>query len=190
MTQTRRSEAREVVRRRLSEIRAWQAQRLTQREIIKRLGLAKSTYQDALKQVEVEKQEAKERLEVDEGIPENNRGLAKRVYDGALLLVGESDDKQSLDRDRLLPVLKDLQQVLPTLQEMHTFWPVLKTMATQWSEQQSVAQIPEHYQKYNAIYTVRLNDELVEKIKAYTKKNRLTQSEFLTAAVLRVMQHE
>jgi hypothetical protein len=63
-------------------------------------------------------------------------------------------------------------------------------MAKQWSEQQSLAQIPEPYRKYNAIYTVRLNDELIEAIKTYTKKHRLTQSEFLTDAVLRVLRRE
>jgi DNA-binding Lrp family transcriptional regulator len=178
------AQAVDVVRRHLSEIYTWRAQGQSLREMGQRVGLAKSTFHDALKRVEQEKVQAKEALEVDEGVPMNTNtaALAKRVYDGALLL--------TQDEDTLLPTLQQLQQVAPLLHEIQTLWPVLKTMATQWSEQQSVAQIPEHYQKYNAIYTVRLNDELVEEIKAYTKQHRLTQSEFLTAAVLRMMHRE
>jgi hypothetical protein len=174
----------DVVRRHLSDIHAWRAQGESLREMGQRLGLAKSTFHDALKRVEQEKVQAKEALEVDEGLPMNTNttALAKRVYDRAPL--------STQDRDALLPALQEVQRVAPLLHEIETLWPVLKTIATQWAEQQSVAQIPEHYQKYNAIYTVRLNDELVEEIKAYTKKNRLTQSEFLTAAVPRVMRNE
>ena len=176
MVQTRSFKAREVVRRRLPEIRAWQAQNLTQKVIGERLGLAKSTYQDALKQVEAEKREVKEHLEVDEGIPEQTQALAK-VYEG--IHISTSDASLALP--------EEISRLLPALQELHDILPVLKTMAKQWSEQQSVVQLPEKYQKYNAIYTVRLNDELIDAIKAYTKKHRLTQSEFLTAAVLHLI---
>jgi hypothetical protein len=177
MPQPRSSEsATEVVRRRLTDIRTWKAEHKPGKQIAKDLGLAETTYRDALKRVEAEKLEAKETLNVDEGIPTNTHALTK-VYEGIHIPTSEAHLALPEDLSRLLPALWELQEILP----------VLKTMAKQWSEQQSLARTPEQYQKYNAIDTVRLNDELVEAIKAYTKQHRLTQSEFLTAAVLQLL---
>jgi hypothetical protein len=175
MTQGRNSEAREVVRRRLPEIRTWQAQHLTQREITKRLGLAKSTYQDALKQIEAEKIEAKEHLQVDEGIPET-QALAK-VYGG--IHISTSDTSLALPEEfsRLLPALQELQDILP----------VLKIMANQWSERQSLQQIPDEYKKYNATYSVRLSERLIEVIKQYADEHRLSQSAVITLAMQQLL---
>jgi transcriptional regulator with XRE-family HTH domain len=178
MAQTQRSEATEVVRRRLSEIHAWQAQHLTQREIAKRLGLARSTYQDALKQVEAEKVKANETLQDDEGVPDTN-ALAK-VYEGIHISTSETS----------LAMPEDLAPFIPALQELQDILPVLRTMAKQWSEQQSLAQIPEQYQKFNETYSVRLSGPLIEAIKAYAQRHRLTQSQLITAGVLRIISDE
>jgi predicted DNA binding CopG/RHH family protein len=179
MAQTRSSEsATDVVRRRLTDIHTWKAQGKSGRKIAEDLGLAETSYRGALKQVEAEKAQAKDILQADDGIPEN-QALAK-VYEG--IHVPTSDTSLALPAE--------ISQLLPVMQEVQALLPVLKIMAKQWSEQQSLQQVPEEYQKYNAIYTVCLNDELIEAIKTYTKKHRLTQSEFLTAAVLRVLHNE
>jgi hypothetical protein len=64
--------------------------------------------------VEGEKRQAKEVLEVDEGLLTNTNttALAKRVYDRAPLL--------TQDKDALLPALQEVQRVAPLLREIET----------------------------------------------------------------------
>src|SRR5687768_2913388 len=78
----------EVIRRRLAEIRTWQHQGLGERQIAHQLSLARSTFHDALKRVQVEKTQAKDVLHVDEGIPEPT-ALAK-VYEGIHISTSET----------------------------------------------------------------------------------------------------
>jgi transcriptional regulator with XRE-family HTH domain len=176
MAQKRSSEsASEVVRRRLTTIRDWQAQGLSQREIAERLGMAKSTYQNALKGVEAEKIQASDTLQDNEGIPET-QALAK-VYEG--IHISTSDTRLALPEEfsRLLPALQELQDILP----------VLKIMAKQWSEQQSLLQIPDEYKKYSATYSVRLNERLIDAIKQYADEHRLSQSTVITLAMQQLL---
>jgi predicted DNA binding CopG/RHH family protein len=171
MAQTRSSKARDVIRHRLPEIHAWQAQNLNQTEISKRLSLARSTYQDALKQVEAEKVEADDTLQANDGIPET-QALSK-IYEGIHIPTSETSLALPEEISRLLPALQELQDILP----------VLKIMANQWSEQQSLQQIPDEYKKYSATYSVRLNERLIEAIKQYADDHRLSQSAVVTLAV-------
>jgi predicted DNA binding CopG/RHH family protein len=176
MAQTRSAEsADDVVRRRLAEIHAWLAQGQGLREIAKRLGLAKSTFNDALKRVRAEKREAKEHLQVDEGIPET-QALAK-VYEGIHISTS----------DRSLALPEELARFVPALQELQDLLPVLRIMAKEWSEQQSLQQIPDEYKKYSATYSVRLNERLIQDIKKYADDHRLSQSAVITLAVQQLL---
>jgi predicted DNA binding CopG/RHH family protein len=176
MVQRRSSEsAIEVVRRRLTAIRHWQAQGLSQRRIAEQLGLAKSTYQNMLKRVEAEKVQADDSVQDDEGIPET-QALTK-VYEGIHISTSGTSLAVPEEFSRLLPALEELQDMLP----------VLKMMATQWSEHQLLQQIPDEYKKYSATYSVRLNERLIEAIKKYADEHRLSQSAVITLAIQQLL---
>ena len=72
----------EVVRRRLAEIRQWQREGKSVGWITKQLGIARSSYQRVLAQVEAEKAEAKDVLQGDEGTPTTTEALTRQVYTG------------------------------------------------------------------------------------------------------------
>jgi hypothetical protein len=168
-----RHEAQAIVRRRLTDIRRWRAEGVSGRAIAERLGLSDSGYRGAVARVEGEHPNGA--ADVDARPPTNTSALAK-VYEGKPIQTSEEQPAWLAEMFGYLPALRQLQNILP----------VLETMANQWSEQQSVKQIPEEYQKYNDTYSVRLNERLIEAIKTYAQQHRLTQSELITAAVLRL----
>jgi hypothetical protein len=173
------AEVTEIVRDRLADIQAWQEEipKPGYRKIANRLGVSESSYLRALKAVT---EDAHTTLsDVDKRVRTNTNALA-RVYEGTPIHTSENAPA----------LLQEVLTQLPAWREMQEYWPVLKTMAQQWSEQQSLAHIPEAYRKFNAFYSVRLNDQLIEDIKAYTKRHRLTQSEFITNAVLHILSRE
>jgi predicted DNA-binding protein YlxM (UPF0122 family) len=176
MAQTPSSErADNIVRRRLSEIHAWRAQGQSLRQMAEQLNLRKSTFHDALKRVEAEKLDAKERLQVDEGTPES-QALAK-VYEGIHIPTS----------DRSLALPEELARLIPAMQELQDLLPVLTMMAKEWSEHQSLQQIPDEYKKYGATYSVRVNERLIQDIKKYADDHRLSQSAVITLAVQQLL---
>jgi predicted DNA binding CopG/RHH family protein len=176
MARTQRTErAIDVVRRRLADIHTWQRQKKSVRFIAKELDLGTTTYWDALKLVEEEKQEAKDALQVDEGMPET-QALTK-VYEGIHIPTS----------DAYLALPEELGKLLPALQELQDILPVLKVMAKQWTEQQSLQQIPDEYKKYSATYSVRLNERLIDAIKQYADNHRLSQSAVVTLAMQQLL---
>jgi hypothetical protein len=176
MAQTPRTEsAVDVVRRCLTDIYAWQRQNKSVTAIAKELGLASTSYRRALQLVEEEKREAKDVLQVDEGMPETH----------ALAKVYESIPIPTSDAYLVLP--EKLFTLLPALQELQDILPVLKVMAKQWSEQQSLQQIPDEYKKYSATYSVRLNERLIDAIKQYADDHRLSQSAVVTLAMQQLL---
>jgi predicted DNA binding CopG/RHH family protein len=176
MAETQRTEsAVDVVRRRLTDIHAWQRQQKPVIAIAKELGLARTSYRRALQLVEEEKREAKDALQVDEGMPET-QALTK-VYEGIHIPTS----------DAYLALPEELCKLLPALQELQDILPVLKVMAKQWSEQQSLQQIPDEYKKYSATYSVRLNEHLIDAIKQYADEHRLSQSAVITLAMQQLL---
>jgi len=171
------SEVIKLVQTRQADIQAWQAQKLGYRKIAQQLGVSPASYLRALDAIKEDKQA--NTSYVDERVRTNTQALAK-VYEGTPIHTSEN----------VPALLQEALTQLSALREMQEYWPVLKAMAQQWSEQQSVAHIPEAYQKFNAFYSVRLNNQLIEDIKAYTKRHRLTQSEFITAAALQILSGE
>jgi transcriptional regulator with XRE-family HTH domain len=167
-------EAQAIVRRHLAEIRRWRAEGVSGRAIAARLGLSDRSYRSAVARVEGEQPNGA--VDVDERPPTNTSALAK-IYAGKPLSTSEEQSAWLAEVFDYLPALRHLQTILP----------VLDTMASQWSEQQSLKQIPEEYQKYNDTYSVRLNERLIDAIKTYAQEHRLTQSELITAAVLRLL---
>jgi predicted DNA binding CopG/RHH family protein len=168
----------DVVRRRLEDIHIWQTQKKSVRAIAKELGLGKTSYWDALQLVEKEKQEAKDAMQLDEGMPET-QALAK-VYESIPIPTS----------DAYLALPEELFKLLPALQELQDILPVLKVMAKQWSEQQSLQQIPDEYKKYSATYSVRLNERLIDAIKQYADNHRLSQSAVVTLAMQQLLSRE
>jgi hypothetical protein len=166
-----------IVRDRQAEIQAWQAQKLGYRKIAQQLEVSPSSYLRALDSVK--ENEPSNTSDVDKRLPTNTQALAK-VYEGTPIHTSENAPA----------LLQEVLIQLPVWRELQEYWPVLKTMAQQWSEQQSLTHIPEGYRKFNAFYSVRLNDQLIEDIKAHTKRHRLTQSEFITAAALHILRRE
>jgi predicted DNA binding CopG/RHH family protein len=176
MAETPRTEsAVDVVRRRLTDIYAWQRQNKPVTAIAKELGLARTSYRRALQLVEEEKREAKDVLQVDEGMPETH-ALAK-VYESIPIPTSNA----------YLALPEELFKLLPALQELQDILPVLKVMAKQWSEQQSLQQIPDEYKKYSATYSVRLNERLIDAIKQYADDHRLSQSAVVTLAMQQLL---
>jgi hypothetical protein len=167
-----------IVRERQTDIQIWQRQvpKPGYRKIAAQLGVSASSYLRALAAV-MEGDQANA-IAVDKRVRTNthNQALAK-VYEGTPIHTSEN----------VPALLQEALTQIPAWREIQEYWPVLKKMAQQWSEQQPMAQIPEDYQKYNSFYSVRLNDRLIDAIKAYAKRHRLTQSELITAGVLQVL---
>jgi predicted DNA binding CopG/RHH family protein len=169
-----------IVRDRQADIRAWQAEnpKLGYRKIAQRLGVSESTYLRALDVIKEDAQAAPSGI--NKRVRTNTRPLPAKVYEGTPIHTSEHAPA----------LLQEALTHLPALREMQEYWPVLKAMAQQWSEQQSMARIPEAYRKFNAFYTVRLSEQLIEAIKVYTKRHRLTQSEFITALASQALSRE
>jgi hypothetical protein len=184
--------AAEVIRHRLAEIRAWQRDNKSERWIAEQLGLAKTSYRRALQQVEAEKVDAQEALHADEGIPANSRALAKHVYEGIHTPTPGPDTHVALPEQisRLLPALHELSELLPIVRELQPMLPRLKTMMNRELERQALAEMPEEYEKFIATYSVRLSPSLIEAIKAYAKRHRLSQSQVATTAFFELLNRE
>jgi hypothetical protein len=170
-----------IVRARQADIQAWQAEipKPGYRKIAKRLGVSESSYLRALDDIK----KGDGIVAVDKRVRTNTQttpqALAK-VYEGTPIHTSEN----------VPAFLQEALAQVPAWREIQEYWPVLKTMAQQWSEQQSLAHIPDAYRNFNAFYTVRLNEQLIKDIKAYTKRHRLTQSEFITALALQLLSRE
>ena len=83
MTQSKRAGAvQAIVRGRLPEIRAWQADGVSGHTIAGRLGIAESSYRDALKAVAAETQEPGPSVNVDVRQPVSTHALVPLVHDG------------------------------------------------------------------------------------------------------------
>jgi DNA replication protein DnaD len=173
----------EVVRRRLAEIRQWQREGKSVGWITKQLGIARSSYQRVLPQVEAEKVEAQDVLHGDEGAATTTEALTRQVYTGRQ--TSDSDASIALPEQisRLLPALHELSELLPTIRELQPMLSRLKTMMNRELERQALAEMPEDYEKFIATYSVRLSPRLIEDIKAYAKDHRLSQSEVATTAL-------
>jgi DNA-binding transcriptional MocR family regulator len=180
MTQSPRfAEVLDIVRQHREEIHVWQEQKRGQREIAARLGISRSSYQRALTELDKEEQLHQEDVHVDTRTPTNAGALAK-VYDATPVHRAEGSPAWVGEVYAYLPSLRELQDILPAL----------KTMAREWSKQESLTRIPEQYQKFNETYSVRLSGPLIEAIKAYAQRHRLTQSELITAGVLRILNND
>src|SRR5882724_391854 len=104
-------------------------------------------------------------------------GLAETSYRRAL---ADIEKEEPMEVSTYLPALQELQEILP----------VLKTLAKQWSEQQTLTQLPDEYKKYIATYSVRLSERLIEDLKEYAQRHRLSQSEVVTVAVQQLLSRE
>jgi hypothetical protein len=101
-------------------------------------------------------------------------GLAETSYRRALAAV-EKEEPGEISPQHA--VLRELQEIFP----------VLKAMARQWSEQQALTEIPDKYKTYGVTYSVRLNERLIEAVKEYAKRHRLSQSEVVTSALQQLL---
>jgi hypothetical protein len=182
--------AADVVRRRLAKIRQWQRDNKSVGWIAEQLGLAKISYQRALHQVEAEKVDAQDALHADEGIPTTTQALTRQVYEG--IHPPGSDASVALPEQisRLLPALRELSELLPIVRELQPMMPRLKTMLDQELERQALAEMPEDYEKFIATYSVRLSPRLIEDIKAYAKRHRLSQSQVATTAFFQLLSRD
>jgi hypothetical protein len=189
VTQTTETAA-EVIRRRLAAIRGWQREGKSGRWIAEQLELSDRSYRRALQQVEAEKIEAQEALHSDEGTPTTTQALTRQVYEG--IHPPGSDAAVALPEQisRLLPALHELSELLPIVRELQPMLPRLKTMMSRELERQALAEMPEEYEKFIATYSVRLSPQLIEDIKAYAKRHRLSQSQVTTTAFFELLRRE
>jgi hypothetical protein len=173
----------DIIRRRLSDIRTWQAARDSSRVIAERLGVAESSYRGALKAIEAEVQLNHQPANVNVRQPSSTNALAPQVHSGKPYPADEATQDLAVTVHTLAPVVHELSELLPGLREVYSMLPRLKTMVGRESERQALAQMPEEYEHFIATYSVRLAPKLIEAIKAYAKRHRLTQSEVITTAV-------
>ena len=90
----------------------------------------------------------------------------------------------------LVPAMQEVSELLPALREVSAMLPTLKSLASRGSEPPPLENIPEEYQNFIATYSVRLSPTLIEAIKAYAKRHRLTQSEVITTSVHDLLSRE
>ena len=182
--------AAEVVRRRLAEIRQWRRENKSAGWIAKQLGIARSSYQRALQQVEAEKVEAQDALHSDEGTPTTTQALSRQVYEGTHPPGSDTAVALPEQISSLLPALREVSELLPTIRELQAMLPRLKPMLDRELERQALAEMPEDYEKFIATYSVRLSPRLIEDIKAYAKRHRLSQSQVATTAFFELLRRE
>jgi hypothetical protein len=182
--------AAEVIRRRLAGIRRWQREGKSGRWIAEQLGLSDRSYRRALQQVEAEKVDAQDALHGDEGIPTTTRALTRHVYEGTQTAGSDAHIALPEHIARLLPALHELSELLPIVRELQPMVPRLKTMMNRELERQALAEMPEEYEKFIATYSVRLSPSLIEDIKTYAKRHRLSQSQVATTAFFELLRRE
>jgi hypothetical protein len=168
----------EVIRQRMPDITAWQAEGVSQREIAKRLGMSDSSYRDARKRLQADTQAPKP-PEVDGGLSSNTPAVQTRVYEGIPLSQPEA----------VRVVLEETHTLLPALRAMAQDWPSVKVMLQDWLEQRQLYQISPAYQPYDGFYSCRLNGRLIQAIKEYAAQHRLSQSELVTIALQSYLEH-
>jgi hypothetical protein len=74
------------------------------------------------------------------------------------------------------------------LRELMDAWPLLKAMLAEYAERQTIRL--RTYRPYNRLYTVRLNAQLVQDLKAYADRHHLSQSEIVTEALGEYLRRE
>jgi hypothetical protein len=151
----------ETVRQRLPEIKAWQAEGVSLREMSRRLGVSESSFRGALKRVEAE---AHTEVHLDR---------PSRVYEGI----------SPAQPEAVRVVMEEARSLLPTLREMVEEWGVMQAMIHEYTQRQALLQVSPAYQPYDGFYSCRLNHRLIHDLKAYSAANRLSQSELVTLAV-------
>jgi predicted DNA binding CopG/RHH family protein len=161
-----------VIRERMAEITAWQAEGLSPREIAKRLKMSESSYRGARKRLEATMQ-TRQPPEVYAGISSDAPAVQTQVYEGIPLS----------QPDAVRIVLEETHTLLPALRTMAQDWPSVKAMLQDWLEQRQLYQISPAYQPYDGFYSCRLNGHLIAAIKEYAAQHRLSQSELVTLAL-------
>ena len=167
----------EKVRNHWTDIQAWQTEGTSQREMAKRLSMSESSLRYALAQVEAAMQAAAP-TEVHERISPPMPALEAQVYQGIPL--------SKTEEARV--VLTEMHALLPTLQAIAHSWPSLKTMLQDWSQQQQLLQVSPTYQPYDGFYSCRLNARLIQAVKEFAARQRLSQSELVTMALQAYME--
>jgi predicted DNA binding CopG/RHH family protein len=167
-----RGDNREQVRHHWADIQAWQAEGVAKREMARRLHMSDSSFRDALAQVEAATP-AGASTEVHKGISPPMPALEAQVYQGIPL--------SRTEEARV--VLTEMHALLPTLQAIAHEWPSLKTMLQDWSQRQQLLQVSPAYQPYDGFYSCRLNTRLIQAVKAFAARQRLSQSELVTMAL-------
>jgi len=104
-------------------------------------------------------------------------GLAETSYRRAL---ADAEKEEPMEVSTYLPVLRELQELLP----------LLKPLVREWSEERTLPEIPEEYKKYSTTYSVRLSPRLIETLKQYAERHRLSQSEVVTKALQQLLGRE
>jgi hypothetical protein len=160
----------EAIRQRLPEIQAWQAEGVSLRKISRRLDIPDSSFRGALKRVMAE---ALEPTEVHLDIPAQKATVSTRVYEGI----------PSSQPEAVRVVMEEARSLLPTLRDMVQEWGVMQAMIHEYTQRQKLLQVSPAYQPYDGFYSCRLNNRLIQDIKAYAAENRLSQSELITLAV-------
>jgi predicted DNA binding CopG/RHH family protein len=138
----------------------------------RRLHMSDSSFRDALAQVTAATP-AVALTEVREGISPPMSTLEAQVYQGIPL--------SKTEEARV--VLTEMHVLLPTLQAIAHDWPSLKTMLQDWSQRQQLLQVSPAYQPYDGFYSCRLNNRLIQAIKEFAARQRLSQSELVTMAL-------
>jgi hypothetical protein len=158
MRQTARAgEATEIVRQRLPQIKAWQAEGVALREIGRRLKVPDSSLRGALKRVE----------------SDVHADRPTQVYQGILPSQPEA----------VHVVMEEARSLLPTLREMVAEWSVLQSMIHEWTQRQQLLEVAPTYRPYDGFFSCRLNHRLIRDLRAYAAENRLAQSELVTLAL-------
>jgi hypothetical protein len=171
-----RGSTQEIVRQRLNEVRAAQARGESSREIARHLGIAESSYRHALKTITGDEALSDDRANGDpRGLPPARR-VAVQAYEGVPVQVAETIRT-------LVPAMQEVSELLPALREVSAMLPTLKSIASRGSEPPPLEDMPEAYRNFLATYSVRVSPALIDAIKAYAKRHRLTQSEVITTAV-------
>ena len=172
-----RGSTQEIVRQRLDEVRVAQARGESSREIAGRLGIAESSYRYALKRLTDEEALSDQAANGNLHRPTPTHAVALQTYEGVPVQVAETIRT-------LVPAMQEVSELLPALREVSAMLPTLKSLANRGSEPPPPEDVPEAYRNFLATYSVRVSPALIDMIKTYAKRHRLTQSEVVTTAVL------
>jgi hypothetical protein len=155
----------EKLRSHWSEIQAWRTEGMSKREMARRLHMSESSFRDALAQV-------------DNSISTKTATIEPQVHEG--IPMSKTEEARA--------VLTELHALLPTLQTIAHEWPSLREMLSDWSQRQRLLHVSPTYQPYDGFYSCRLNNRLIQAIKEFAAKNRLSQSELMTMALQAYME--